>query len=166
MEGGFSTLLRVIEGVVLERGQWVRVRRGKGRDGRGSIVHFEGGGTSEGFVRGRVVGEADALSESGPTKIVGRGEEFHRSIPVSPPAFNLSITLCVVSTGRGACRSGGVQQGSHEFGQELRGGIGVDDVWSAAAEKDLVKHTRCEGVGFAVREGEDENGFGEAIDDS
>ncbi len=72
MEGGFITLLRVVESIVLERGQWVRVRRGEGRDGWGSIVDFERGDISDGFVRGRVVGEADALSELGPAKIVGR----------------------------------------------------------------------------------------------
>ncbi len=42
----------------------------------------------------------------------------------------------------------------------------MNNVWRAAAEENFVEQTRCEGVCFAVGEGEDEHGFGEAIDDS
>ena len=91
----------------------MRVRRGESRDGRGPIVHFKGGGAGEGFVRDGVVGEADALGERGPEKIVRGGEEFHRSVPKSPPAFTLPVTLCVVAAGGGAGSACRVEEGCH-----------------------------------------------------
>ncbi len=42
----------------------------------------------------------------------------------------------------------------------------MNDVWSAVAEKNFFEQTRCEGVGVAVREGDNEDSFGEAINDS
>ncbi len=132
-------MLGVVESVVGKRGSWVRVRRGKSRDGRGPIIHFKGGGSGEGFVGNGVVGEADALGEGGPEKIVRWGEEFHGSVPKSPPAFDLPITLCVVAAGGGAGSACRIEEGGHEFREEFRRGIGVDDVGGATTKENLVE---------------------------
>ncbi len=59
--------------------------------------------------RGSEVGKTNELSERRSVKIIGRRQELHGAIPESPPAFNLTIALCVVTAGcdaRRACSGG------------------------------------------------------------
>ncbi len=115
-----------------------RERRGKSRDGRRAVVHLEWTGEAERFVRNSVVGKTNTLGERRPVEVVGRGEELHCSIPEPPPTFYLSIALRVVATGGGASRAGSCGDLGKEFGHEFLRFVAVDDVGSAAAEKDLI----------------------------
>ena len=78
--------------------------------------------------RNRCVGRSRASEDSRMVKGISS------LCSVSPPALNLSVTLCIMSAGRGARCSSGIQQGSHQFRQEFRGSVGVNDIWSSAAE--------------------------------
>jgi hypothetical protein len=42
----------------------------------------------------------------------------------------------------------------------------MDYGWGATAEENLVKQSRCEGLGFTVWEGENKNSFCKTVDDS
>jgi hypothetical protein len=85
------------------------------------------------------VGKTDALGERRPVEVIGWGQKLHCSIPVSPPALNLSVALGVMAAGCGASRSGRCSEVSEEFGHELLRLIAMDDVGSTAAKENFVK---------------------------
>ena len=92
-----------------------RERRGKSRDGRRAVVHLEWTGETERFVRNSVVGETNALGERRPVEVVSWGQKFHCAVPKSPPAFNFSVALCVVSAGGDASRASSSRKMSEKF---------------------------------------------------
>ncbi len=54
--------------------------------------------------------------------------------------------------------------GGHEFTQEFGGIIRVKDVWAAAAKMEFILKARYEGRGLTVGQGDEQNSFGETVD--
>ena len=126
-------------------------------------IHFERGDATERIVRHRVVGEANALGVLGPEEVLAGGEITHSAIPKSPPRFNFSVGLGVVSEGGSPSSAGDRGDFCHEFAEEFGGVVRVDDVRSAATEVELIEEARYQGDGVAIREGDDKNSFCEAV---
>ncbi len=108
-----------------------REGRGESGDGGSAEIHFERGGQAERFVRDSVMGEANALGEGRPVKIVGGRQELHCAIPESPPTFNFPIALCVMAAGGGASGAGGSGEMGEEFRHELLGFVAVKNTSSS-----------------------------------
>ncbi len=109
--------------------------------------------------------ETDSLSEARPVEIVRWGQKSHCAIPETPPSLNFSIALWIVPTGGGAHGACGNSNSGHQFREEFRRIIRMDDIRSAASKVNSVQQFRYEGLGLAIQERDDGHHFGEAIND-
>ncbi len=112
----------------------------------------------------RVICETDALSEERPGRVLRGGQVAHGAVPKSPPGLNFSVGLGVVAAGGSTLGSGDRGNGGHEFAQEFRGVVRVDDVGRAATKMDFIQQTRYEGGGLAIGKGGEDHSLGEAVD--
>jgi hypothetical protein len=80
--------------------------------------------------------------------------------------FHFPVALCVVTTGGGVLCARGGENSSEQLGQKLGSSIGVDSVRCATGKPYCVEEGGNEGGRGAVLEGEDKNGFREAVHDS
>ncbi len=102
-----------------------------------------------------VVSEAYALGEERPDEILRGRQISHGAVPKPPPCFNFTVGLWVVTAGGCAMRASDGGDSCHEFTQEFRSVIRVQDFRGATSKVEFVEKARYQGGGLAVGEADE-----------
>ncbi len=102
-------------------------------------------------MRDGIVGITNSLGVERPGFILGLGEITHYPVPKSPPGLYFPVRLGVVAASGSALRAGDVGDGCHQFAEEFRRIVGVEDVGGATAKMQFIEESRYKGGGLAVR---------------
>jgi hypothetical protein len=117
----------------------------------------------DGVVQDGVVGITNSLGVERPGFILGLGEITHCPVPESPPGLYFPVRLGVVAASGSALRAGDVGDGCHQFAEEFRCIVGVEDVGGAAAKMQFIEESRYKGGGLAVGKRDENHCFSETI---